>query len=160
MSRLLPFLVVFGLMAAPAEAQTSRLLWATVNICDTQANPDTLGVRASMPGTGRTGERMYMRFRAQYFSDMDNLWHNFLAKGMDSGWIDVGSARYRARQSGWSFPFRPAPGQRYELRAVVRFEWRRGRRVIRREAKRTTSGHRTSVGDPKGYSAGTCIVTG
>ena len=150
---------------APATAgaqgiERSRLLWATLNICDTAKSPDTVGVRASMPGSGRKGERMYMRFRAQYFSEVDNRWHNFLAEGLDSGHVEVGSARTRARQSGWSFPFRLEPGQRFELRAVVEFQWRRGRRVVRRIARRTRGGHRTTVADPKNYSAATCVLTG
>ena len=154
-------------LAVPAQAaqkprpiERSPHLWATVNICDTTKSPDTLGIRASMPGSGRKGERMYMRFRAQYFSQVDKRWHNFLAEGLDSGWIHVGSARYRARQSGYSFPFELQPGQQYELRGVVRYQWRRGTRVVRRAARGTRSGHRTSVAEPRNYSARTCVVKG
>ena len=32
--------------------QTSPLLWATINVCDTAAHPNTIGIRGSMPGTG------------------------------------------------------------------------------------------------------------
>jgi hypothetical protein len=163
MRRLLFLTVVLALTTAPAGAETvdrSRDLWATVNICDTPQSPDTLGVRASMPGSTRKGERMYMRFRAQFFSDTDNRWHNFTTAGTDSGFVPVGSARYRARQSGWTFPFELAPGQRYELRGVVNFEWRKGRRVVRRAVKRTTSGRKPDVAEPKGYSAATCVIKG
>ena len=156
-------LVLLALAPAAAGAAApvrSPLLWATVNICDTAEHPDTLGVRASMPGTGSGGEQMYMRFRAQFLSSVDGLWHNFLAKGTDSGWVRVGSARYRARQSGWSFPFALKEGQRYELRGSVSFEWRRGDEVVRRAARRTRAGHATAVGDPKGYSAATCVASG
>ena len=149
------------LVAVPAAAQDrEELLWATVNICDTEQSPDTLGVRAQMPGTGRQRERMYMRFRAQWLSAADGVWHDFEADGFDSGWVSVGSARFRDRQSGWSFPFRLDPGQRFELRGVVQFQWRRGGRVIRREVRRTRSGHKTARSEPRGYSAATCVVTG
>ena len=148
-------------LAVPAAAQDrEELLWATVNICDTEQSPDTLGVRAQMPGTGRQRERMYMRFRAQWLSAADGVWHDFEADGFDSGWVSVGSARFRDRQSGWSFPFRLDPGQRFELRGVVQFQWRRGGRVIRREVRRTRSGHKTARSEPRGYSAATCVVTG
>ena len=161
MRRLLPLLIL--LVASPAHAATvdkSRHLWATVNICDTKNNPDTIGVRASMPGSGRRGERMYMRFRVQFFSQVDQRWHNFLAPGTTSSWVSVGSARYKARQSGWSFPFELEPGQEYQLRGAVSFQWRRGKKVVRRAAKRTSKGHRTALSDPEGYSAATCVLKG
>jgi hypothetical protein len=155
--------MLLGALALPAaaSAQTvdkSRHLWATVNTCDTRKNPDTLGIRASMPGSGKAEERMYMRFRAQYFSEADNRWHNFTTRATDSGWQRVGSARFKARQSGWNFQFRPRKGQSFELRGAVRFEWRRGSKVVRRASKRTTAGHGTAVSDPKGYSSGTCRI--
>ena len=146
--------------SAPAQSlERSKHLWATVNICDTEQSPDTLGIRASMPGSGKRRERMFMRFKAQYFSEVDNRWHNFLAEGLESEWVRVGPARVRARQAGWSFPFRLEPGQRWELRGVVEFQWRRGGEVVRRFARRTRSGHRTAVAEPKGYSAATCVLT-
>jgi hypothetical protein len=152
-----------GALAAPAKAPTidkSRHLWATVNICDSKQSPDTLGIRASMPGSGRKHERMYMRFRAQYLSPTDNLWHNFVAKGTDSGYRYVGSAKYKARQSGWSFRFDLGKGQRYELRGAVDFEWRKKGDVMRHAAKRTTKGHHVALSEPKGYSAATCVLKG
>ena len=51
--------------AAPAQAGHPDL-WATVNVCDTAAFPDAMGVRASMPGNG-TRQRMYMRFNASWY---------------------------------------------------------------------------------------------
>ena len=156
-------LLLLAIAPAAAGAQTvdrSPLLWATVNICDTAKHPDTLGVRASMPGSGRRSERMYMRFRAQFLSTVDGKWHNFLSKGTDSGWVNVGSAHFRARRSGWSFPFTLKKDQRYELRGAVSFQWRRGTKVVRRAAKRTTTGHTTALSEPKGYSAATCVIKG
>ena len=156
-------LIVLALAPATAGAQTadrSARLWATVNICDTAKNPDTLGVYASMPGSGKRGERMFMRFRAQYFSLRDELWHNFLSRGNDSGWVAVGSATSVATRSGWKFTFAPRSGQRYRLRGKVNFEWRRGDKVVRREVRRTRGGHPSSVGDPRRYSAATCEIAG
>lgn len=159
-------------LAAPAGAQTQKQteprtfdksphLWATVNICDSAKSPDTIGVRASMPGTGRAKERMFMRFRVQFKREADGTWEDFDDDaGTVSDWVSVGRATFRARQSGWSFPFELDPGQRYELRAVASFEWRRGEKVVRKLAKRTTKGHRTALAEPKGYSAATCVIKG
>jgi hypothetical protein len=161
MRRLLFLLIL--LVPSTAHAETvdrSRHLWATVNICDTAKSPDTIGVRASMPGSGKAGERMYMRFRAQFFSQVDQKWHNFIAEGTDSGFVSVGSAKYKARQSGWTFPFKLQPGQEFTLRGAVSFEWRRGDKVVRRAAKRTSKGHTTALSDPKGYSVATCVIKG
>ncbi len=151
------------LLPATAEAQRSidrsRHLWSTVNICDTQKSANVVGLRASMPGSGRKKERMFMRFRVQYKA-VDGTWRNFRAASTSSGWQPVGSARYKARQSGWTFPFEPDAGQRFEVRGVVNFQWRRGRKVVRRATKATTSGHNVSVADPEGYSAATCEIVG
>ena len=155
-------LIALALAPATAGAQTvdrSPRLWATVNICDTAKHPNALGVYASMPGSRRRGERMFMRFRAQYFSLRDDLWHNF-PRGNDSGWVAVGSANVMATRSGWEFPFATKSGQRYRLRGKVNFEWRRGDKVVRRAVKRTRGGHPSSVGDPRRYSAATCEITG
>ena len=149
--------------AAPAYGQgtidRSRHLWSTVNICDTEKSPNTVGVRASMPGSGRRRERMFMRFRVQYKAP-DGVWKDFTSEGTDSGFQPVGSARYKARQSGWKFPFEPDPGQRFELRGVVNYQWRRGAKVVRRATKATTPGHNVSIADPEGYSAATCEIVG
>ena len=139
----------------------SRHLWSTVNVCDTARNPDTIGVRGSMPGSGRRGETMWMRFQVQYLSSVDGLWHNFTRDGTDSGFVRIGRhARYRARQAGYLFPFSPAQGDRYVLRGVVTFEWRRKGRTVRRAKKRTTAPHRATVADPDGFSAARCEITG
>jgi len=153
------------LTAAPAAAKqrsifTSPLLWATVNVCDTPDSPDTIGIRGSIPGSGVKGERMFLRFQVQYFSQSEKRWHN-ITQGADSGWVAVGSARFKARQAGWSFKFvPPTDGSAHELRGAVTFEWRKGAKVVRRARKRTTGGHRSGAGsDPPGYSAAVCDVS-
>ncbi len=157
-------LVAVLLAAAPASArdfQKSRHLWATVNVCDTERNPNTIGIRASMPGSGRRGETMWMRFRVQYFSFSEQMWHNFTVAGVDSGYIRVGRhARYRVRQSGYLFPFSPAVGERYRLRGAVEFQWRKRGKVRRNAREITTAGRPVTVDDPKGYSEATCEIVG
>jgi hypothetical protein len=165
MARSLAVAIVTALVAAPTAVAKRRslisspLLWATVNVCDTPSNADTIGVRGSMPGSGRSGELMYIRFRVQYFSRSEGRWHN-ITRGSDSGWVLIGSARFRVRQAGWSFRFvPPADGTSHLLRGVAAFEWRRGDRVVNHAQKRTTPRHRSATGaDPPGYSAGNCEI--
>lgn len=143
----------------PPTIDKSPLLWATINVCDTAKHPDTIGIRASMPGSGRKGERMYMRFQVQYFKVSANQWANTDATA-DSGFQPVGAAKYRRRESGWNFSITPPPaGRTFRLRGVVTFEWRKGDEVVRRAKKRTRSGHEDTVGaDPKGFSAAECVI--
>src|SRR4051812_48042369 len=165
MARSLTVAIVTVLLLAPAALAKKRslisspLLWATVNVCDTAENPDTIGIRASIPGSGRSGEQMYIRFRVQYYSRSENRWHN-ITRGADSGWVAVGSARFKVRQAGWSFRFvPPGDGSSHFLRGAAAFEWRRGDKVVNHAQERTTGRHRSATGaDPAGYSASNCEI--
>jgi hypothetical protein len=148
--------------ARPADSifQNKRL-WATVNVCDTVGHPDSVGIRGSMPGSGDRGEDMFMRFQVQYYIASDGTWHN-LGEGADSGFVEVGSAKYRTRQSGRTFTITPPrPGSDpYLMRGVVTFEWREDGEVVRRARKRTTGNHAGTKGsDPVDFSAATCTVS-
>jgi hypothetical protein len=157
--------LVAALVLAPGAAAAKRkpkLLWATVNICDTQRHPDALGVRARMPGNG-THQRMYTRFTEQY-RGADGHWRRLLR----SKWDYVGTARFRWKESGNTFPplDRKKTAATYLLRGYVEFQWRRKRRhrrgwkVVRRTQRLTTAGHPRAHGsDPKGYSAATCRIS-
>jgi hypothetical protein len=161
-SLLITTLAAIGL-AAPAGAAEpsiyeSKDLWATVNVCDTPDHPNTVGIRGSMPGSGDADERMFMRFQLQYYKASDKSWHN-IGTGGDSGFMPVGSARYKARQAGRNFTVRPPRVGAFILRGAVTFEWREGGEVVRRARKRTRSGHEGTKGaDPKGFSASKCEV--
>ncbi len=137
----------------------SRFLLATVNVCDTAAHPDTIGIRASVPGTGQRGEREQVRFRVQYYSPDQGIWHNPTA-GADSGWVRLGSARPRARQVGRLFTFMPSDdGRPYVLRGVVDYRWRLGGKTVVSLQQHTKHGHRGTKGsDPRGFSAGLCSL--
>lgn len=155
---LVPAGVAAGATASDPPIASSRHLWATVNACDTAAHPNAIGVRGSMPGSGISAERMFMRFQVQYVSTVDNRWHNLLTGG-DSGFVAVGSARYKARQAGHFFVFAPPAGRTYELRGVVTFEWRRRGEVVRRARERTSANHPSVAdADPPRFSAATCRV--
>ena len=157
-------LVLLALAAGPlAAAQarkgfgSDRLLWATVNVCDTKAHPNTIGIRASMPGTESGREAMFMRIQAQYLSAEDRRWHNVPGEG-DSRFLALGSAEARARQKGRSIRIAPKT-DRVLLRGMVTFEWRLRGEVVRRAHRRTHKGHRSNAGaDPAGYSAANCTL--
>jgi hypothetical protein len=163
-------LALAGALAPAARAahhaptiDKSPLLWATINVCDTVDHPDAIGIRASMPGSGRPQERMYMRFQIQFLDTMTKHWAD-LGPAADSGFLPVGSAKYRRRESGRNFSISPPPaGQAFQLRGVVTFEWRKGKgdTVVRRVRKRTRAGHKGTIGsDPKGFSAAECTIHG
>jgi hypothetical protein len=158
---------LFKAGARSASSRTRRLLWATVNICDTSESPDAMGIRASMPGNGYR-HRMYMRFSAQWWSGLSQKWLD-VPNGR-SPWIHAGSARYRSRQAGWTFDFvAPPPGTAYVLRGVVQYHWRAlrkpkgARHASWKLARRTTLLTRSRVrgvhgGDPPGTSKAMCMV--
>jgi hypothetical protein len=125
-----------------------------------------MGVRASMPGDG-TREQMFMRFRAQFYDATKKKWFPVMGNGK-SGWISVGSARFKTRQTGWTFMFKaPAPGSTFTLRGVVDFQWRTKHRsdgrlhtvIVRRAHANTKGGFKSTLGaDPPGYSNGICQI--
>jgi hypothetical protein len=148
--------LLLGLLAPAAASARDEPQWATVNVCDTVKQPDTIGIRASMPGTPR-GARLYMRFIVQYKVDQ-TTWAP--VADADSGWRAVGTGKGAAVESGWSFSF-AKPSKPVTLRGVVRFRWRRGDATPRSAEVATEAGHRSSAGaDPAGYSAATCALGG
>jgi hypothetical protein len=153
--------IALVLALASSASAKSRAPWATVNICDTASNPDTIGLRGSMSGKGTAGE-MFMRLQVQFQRD-DGSWRQLGSRG-DSGFIDVGSSRSRApRQGGQSFTLAPPKaGDLFILRGLVTFEWRSKRgAVTRRAVRRTTGGHRSAAGaDPPGFTAAVCTISG
>jgi hypothetical protein len=155
------FALLVGPIAAAGAVTTddARQPWATVNVCDTAAAPNTIGIRASMPGSRSGQELMYMRFVVQYFSRDDERWYR-VAEGGDSGYLYVGKGRV-VRQFGRSLRIDPLPGAPVLLRGRVWFQWRlKSGEVVRSASERTRKGHRSEAGaDPPGYSASICTIT-
>lgn len=144
--------------AARPPVESSDDLWATVNVCDSPAKPDRLGIRASMPALARR-TTMWMRFRVQYLSEVDDKWHN-VQKGGVSAWIRVGRGRTGVYEAGQDFAFPPPAGEKYLLRGAVTFRWKRRGKIVKTVRELTESGHTSTRGaDPPGYSAATCEIT-
>jgi hypothetical protein len=182
-----------GPMASAARAGTGksdagepererRPFWATVNICDTEASPNALGVRTSVPGNG-SDERIFARYTAQWWSSVAQEWKTVGGSGV-TDWVHLGDADMTSRQAGWTFRFvQPPPGTTYVMRGVVELQWRdevqaarksgRSRRARRqRKARRsqrvavvrertllTETGMKgVQGGDPAGLSKAMCLI--
>jgi hypothetical protein len=150
-----------ALAAAPAPTSAhslfaSRELWATVDACNPQDHPNTIGIRGSMPVDGHKGDQMFMRFQVQYYNATTKKWV-YVAKGADSGFQQVASTT-TASQSGRNFQLVPTSGP-FRLRGVVSFQWRRGAHVVHDTSRITTAAHKSLVGsDPAGFSTATCKI--
>lgn len=143
----------------PTNLDTSKDLWATVNVCDTPDHENTIGVRGAMPGLGNRRSRMAMRIRVQYKSKKDGSWKR-AGDTADSGWKRVGSTLRQVIESGQNFTFKPpTDGGSHLLRGAIAFRWKRHGKVVARQRRITTAGHKTAVSDPKGYSAAQCEIT-
>jgi hypothetical protein len=153
--------VLAGALAAHPPGHSllsSRELWATIDVCNPAKEPDTVGIRGSMPGDGHAGDTMYMRFQLEYMDPKSRAW-SVPAHGADSGFIAVGAAK-TGRQGGSSFQLGSAKGQPgYTMRGVVTFQWRRGSRIVHQATRATSAGHRNVArADPPGYSAAQCAI--
>jgi hypothetical protein len=135
----------------------SAQLWATIDVCSPTDQPDTVGIRGSMPPDGQSSETMYMRFRLQYMEPADKHWVDL--SGSASNFVAVGGAK-AARQAGRSFQLVPVPGKpAFTLRGVVSFQWRKGSKIEESISRPTTAGHDSLAGaDPAGFSAATCSI--
>ncbi len=136
----------------------SRLLWATIDVCSPPSEPDTVGIRGSMPGDGQSHDTMYMRFRLQYMDPSTRHWVD-LAKSATSGYVSVGTGS-SPRQGGRSFKLGKAGGKlAFTMRGIVSFQWRHGTRVVTSASRPTSAGRESLAGsDPAGFSAATCVI--
>jgi hypothetical protein len=147
--------VAVALLAQAPAATAAPQPWATVNVCDTAASPNTVGIRGSMPGRGR-GVVAHMRFRLQYRAP-NGAWKP-VGPAADSGWQRLAAMPRGVVESGWSFELRPPAGG-VLLRGRVGFRWTRGNRVLRTDRRLTSGGRRSTAGsDPPGFSAATCLL--
>ena len=140
------------------DLKTSKHLWATINVCDTAAHENTVGVRGSMPGLGHKPSKQQMRFQVQYRTD-DGDWRH-AGEDADSGWQNVGRTVRQRVESGQNFTFVPPDEGAHRLRGVVRFRWLKRGETVAYQLRLTEAGHKTTAGaDPKGYSASSCSIT-
>jgi hypothetical protein len=151
-----------GAAAKPTTAAERKLLrspqlWATIDVCAPSDQPNTVGVRGSMPGDEFSKDEMYMSFRLQYLDETTKQWVD-LSKTAPA-YVPVGAAK-TARQGGSSFELKPVTGRPpFTMRGVVDFQWRRGATVEYTVSRPTTAGHQSLTGaDPAGFTAATCKI--
>ena len=144
------------------SASAPKNQWATINICDTDKHPDALGIRARMPALDQP-VKMKMRFFVQYMKN--GAW---VALPRDGGgttmseWFVVGRGEHKWEELGRTFNItRLQPGQQFRMRGLVKFQWRRHGEIVKSAHAYTAGGHhQNDFGDPKGYSAATCSISG
>jgi hypothetical protein len=136
--------------AAVRAAERSRSLWATVNICDTERHPDTIGVRGQMPGLGFRAN-LSMDIQIDYWSFAE---HKFVPDPGVTTNVSLGSASDGVVQGGANFRFTPP----VVLSGTVTFEWKLAGRVIGRATRLTGHDRHVDGSDPPGYSAPDCTM--
>jgi hypothetical protein len=139
---------------AISRAESSRQLWATVNVCDTRSYPNSIGVRGQMPGLGFPAW-LSMRIQIYYY---DKSRKRFLPdpKRGATQLVRLGRSSTLLQQGGKIFQFSAHTGY---LSAKIQFIWRRSGKLLGETTRRTTAGHRgADFGDPKHYSAKQCKI--
>ena len=122
----------------------SRELWATIDVCNSPKQPNTVGIRGSMPGDGKPTDKLYMSFGLEYL-DAVNQWAALPSSS--SGWVLVGAGSSSARQSGWSFTLKPPQGRgKFVLRGMVGFRWMRAGHQFAHATLPTTAGRKAPGG--------------
>jgi hypothetical protein len=166
-SLVIAWALVPAMLPLSASAATTRAVWSTVNICDTEAHPNAVGIRGSMPGNDSRRQTMHMRLRVQYLLP-DGTWAPIAGRST-TGFRYVGRARnFVRREFGHTFELdQPPEGETVTVRGVADFQWRvrrrrRGQvrsRVVRR-ARAVTEIRSEPVdeADPPGYSADRCEI--
>jgi hypothetical protein len=144
------------------SASAPKNQWGTINICDTAKHPDQLGIRARMPALDRP-VKMKMRFFIEYMKN--GAWVGVPSDDggtTTSDWFVVGNGEHKWEEIGDTFKLsRLKPGDTFQMRGLVKFQWRRHGKVIKRAHAYTTGHHsRGDYGDPRGYTAATCTVSG
>ena len=102
----------------------SRELWATIDVCNPPDQPNTVGIRGSMPGDGKPADKLYMSFRLQYL-DAVNQWAALPLRQQRLGARRRPAPAPRARAGGASRSKPPPRPRQFVLRGVVDFQWTR-----------------------------------
>jgi hypothetical protein len=134
-----------------ARAEHSSQLWATINICNTKAHPDTVGIRGQIPALGFAAA-MTMQVRLQYYTTATGT---FKPLAHSETPLSAGTAASGLRQEGVSFKVSPPA----ILNATVMFSWKIGNRLLGSTTRTTRANiKRVQQGDPAGFSAASCRI--
>jgi hypothetical protein len=139
-----------AIRAAIRSAESSKLLWATVNICDTKGHPDTIGIRGQAPSLP-FATTISMKIRVDYWNGS-----RFVPDPHATKQVALGDPVDEIVQNGANFRFNPP----VILSGTIQFEWKLAGKVIGRATRFTGHGYkRVADGDPPGYSTATCRMS-
>jgi hypothetical protein len=136
---------------AVAKAESSKQLWATVNVCNTKHHPGTIGIRGQMPSLGFPAS-LSMKVQVDYW--------NYAAKKFEpdpgvNQLVALGDPTNELVQGGSTFKFK----SRALLSGTIRFQWKLHGKLIGSKRRATAGGHKNAkYGDPPGYSATSCNI--
>jgi len=135
-----------------ARATSAKTLWATVNICDTRADPNVLGIRGQMPSLG-FASWLSMQIHLSYYKRAKKA---FVADPGTTKTIRLGRSTHGLQQGGATYTFKgPTP----MLQASVSFIWRRSGHTLGATHMVTTGGHPgADFGSPPRFSAASCRI--
>lgn len=141
---------------ALARARHSKLLWATVNVCQLKgrhaAKGGSIGVRGQMPTLGFTST-LAMTIRLNRWSTKSKSFMPLRYRTAKTT-VSPGRFAHNLHQDGAVFPFGGPAGL---LNATVTFSWARGGKVLGTATRTTTAGHHDAAGGhPPHYSAAQC----
>ena len=141
---------------AVAGAERSKLLWATVNVCQTNgkhaAHGGSIGVRGQMPTLGFAAT-LGMTIQLNRYSAKSK---SFVALPYPTAKTTVSPGTFATdlHQDGAVFPFSGPAGL---LNATVTFSWTRAGKLLGSTTEQTTAGHRDAAGGrPAHHSTAQC----
>jgi hypothetical protein len=140
--------------AAVSKAERSPSLWATVNICSSRRDPDSLGIRGQMPTLGFPAS-LSMVIQVDYWSTATKRFVPIHSAAATTT-LSLGEQSTGLQQDGAIFPFKAHTGL---LNATITFTWRRAGKLLGETERRTTAGHPDAdYGSPPHFSAAQCTI--
>jgi hypothetical protein len=143
---------------AVATAERSKMLWATVNVCQITgkqaAQGGSIGVRGQMPTLG-FASKLSMTIQLNRYSAKSK---SFVALPYATATTTVSPGTFATdlHQDGAVFPFSGPAGL---LNATVTFSWTRAGKLLGSTTQQTTAGHRNAAGGrPAHYSTAQCLL--
>jgi hypothetical protein len=125
-----------------ARAERSSGLWATINICNTKAHPDTVGIRGQIPPLGFQNQ-MQMQIELEYYSVKTGAFEPLSAASASAG-----TSATRLTQEGVNFQVKPPA----VLDGRITFSWTLNHKLLAKTTRTTRAGV-TGVRDGKGASS-------
>ena len=139
---------------AIARAERSSSLWATVNICSSRRDPDSLGIRGQMPTLGFRAS-LSMVIQVDYWSISKKRFVP-IQSATATTTLALGEQSTGLQQDGAIFPFKAHTGL---LNATITFTWRRAGKLLGETKRRTTAGHPDAdYGSPPHFTAAQCTI--